>query len=356
MSLRRAALGALLCAVVALVLQARAQAGTIAPDLAFTPDPAVVRTPLELRRAPEQTFLTYPEWFLVYSPEEYADLIVAQPPSRFPYLAHIGQLWQSYRAIALASSEYRFNMQYHVMIIVIATSTTAEYSLKGAYDVLIGRVAELFGQRHTREDVLAARVARAYVDFLDVQPWYRFDFLTPLRQLWTETGVAGVDVVRKLERKHFLTAEYLAKAVYAGVIKTVTQSAYGVAEPTTAVVLDREPGAAQGLKDLRVLTRYDDGAVLATVPRYQAFTDYAETLSSTGISFVEIAGNVEPLLVSVIIPDGFDTRGLSPLFTQRVLTRPGSTRILFTVPVSELSNVIRRFKAAGLRLEHVYDY
>lgn len=311
---------------------------------------------MELRRAPEQTFLTYPEWFLVYSPDEYADFIVTQPPSRFPYLAHIGQLWQSYRAIALASRQYPFNSQYHLMIVVIATSTTVEYALKGGYDLLIGRVAELFGQRGTREDVLAARVARAYVDFLDVQPWYRFDFLTPLRQLWTETGVAGIDVVRKLERKHFLTAEYLAKAVYAGVIKTVTQSAYGVAEPTTAVVLDREPGAGQGLDGLAVLTRYDDGAVLATVPRYQAFTDYAETLSSMGISFVEIAGNVEPLLVSVIVPDGFNPQGLSPLFTQRVLTRPDSTRILFTVPVAELSKVIGRFLAAGLRLEHVYDY
>ena len=32
----------------------------------------VAATPVEDRRPPDQTFLTYPEWFLVFSPAEYA--------------------------------------------------------------------------------------------------------------------------------------------------------------------------------------------------------------------------------------------------------------------------------------------
>ena len=50
-------------------------------------------------RGVEQTLLTFPEWFLVFSPHEYAEFIAGNEPSRFPYYGHIGQFWQSYQAV-----------------------------------------------------------------------------------------------------------------------------------------------------------------------------------------------------------------------------------------------------------------
>ena len=46
-------------------------------------------------RGVEQTLLTYPEWFLVFSPYEYGEFIAANSTSRFPYYGHIAQFWES---------------------------------------------------------------------------------------------------------------------------------------------------------------------------------------------------------------------------------------------------------------------
>ena len=50
-------------------------------------------TPLEYRRNAEQTFLTYPEWFLVHSPNEMAAFYRHNLPGTFPYFAHVSQFW-----------------------------------------------------------------------------------------------------------------------------------------------------------------------------------------------------------------------------------------------------------------------
>ncbi len=65
---------------------------------------AVVRssalTAPEDRRTPDQTFLTFPEWYLVHSPAEYARYLSrSAAPSCFPLFAHIGQFWQGYAAV-----------------------------------------------------------------------------------------------------------------------------------------------------------------------------------------------------------------------------------------------------------------
>ncbi len=43
------------------------------------------------QRAEAFTFLTVPEWYIVYSTDEYAEFIRRQPPSAFPYLGAIAQ-------------------------------------------------------------------------------------------------------------------------------------------------------------------------------------------------------------------------------------------------------------------------
>ena len=180
--------------------------------------------PIEHRRPAEQTFLTYPEWFLVHSPAEYAAYIDGQPVSEFPFLGHVGQFWQAYGSVYDATKDdYPFNAGYHVMIMVIGASTTVEYALKSAYETLIGRLSE-FTRTHgmTEEDVLAAGVAQAYVEFIRETPWYEFDFFGKLKELWTQTSLFGPDMIRKWERKYALTTEYSIKAAYAWLIAKMT--------------------------------------------------------------------------------------------------------------------------------------
>ena len=199
-------------------------------------------TPKEHQRGADQTFLTYPEWFLVHSPAEYAAFVKYRAPSDFPFLGHVGQFWQSYSAVNDAIKDYSFNFGYHVMVMVIGTSTTVEYALRSAYETLIGRLTELT-QTHgmTEEDRLGARVAQDYVDFIRVNPWYDYDFLDKLARLWTQTGWWGPDLLRKWERKYALTTEYAIKAVYGWLIMKATKASYEAPLLVTAVVVDRLP-------------------------------------------------------------------------------------------------------------------
>jgi hypothetical protein len=317
-------------------------------------------SPAEHRRGPEQTFLTFPEWYLVHSPAEYAAYLGSHAPSGFPLFAHIGQFWQSYRAVSSATAEYPFNGGYHLMVSVIGTSTTVEYGLKGLYERTAGRIAEATaGGTRTAEDDYAARVAQEYVDFIREQPWYEFEFGSRLKGLWASVPWSGPHLLRKWERRYALTTEYLVKDGYARLIKLGTQSMYDAPKPTTAVAVDRLPaGAAARLPDLAMLRTAPDGSALILVPRYAAFKDHAAMLADDGASFLEIAGNRSEILLSVLARTGWtpEVRGARVLFTQPILTAPGRERVVVAVPVTGLAEVLRAARADGSKLEHVYDY
>lgn len=318
-------------------------------------------TPPEHRRGEEQTFLTFPEWFLVYSPEEYAAFVRDRPPSDFPFLGHVGQLWSSYLSVLrFTRGRYPPNLGYHAMILVIGVSTTLEYSLRAGYEGLLGRLTAL-SARHgmTAEDRFGARAAADYVDFLRERPWYEFDFLARLRGLWTATPALGPDMLRKWERRYALTTEYAAKALYGRLIGGGTRSTYERPILVTAAWIDRlPPGLEAELPELRVLARRGDGSALVTLPRYAPFTAAAATLAARGVTFREIAGNHGLVLVSALGPAGGapPAAGVTRLFSQPILTRPGRERVALATPVGSLAALLRALPAAGYELEHVYDY
>ena len=292
----------------------------------------VVTTPARDRRPADQTFLTYPEWFLVFSPAEYAAFTREHVPSEFPFLGHIYQFWQGYHAVwRQIRGKYPFNGGYHLMIMVIGTSTTVEYLLRSAYENVIGRIAEATQRRPTKEDVLAARVAQEYVDFIRIEPWYEFDFAKRLKQLWTTTDLWGRDPIRKWERKYFLTTEYGVKAIYGWMIKKATKAAYE--EPILSTVV------------------IDDRGNMRSLPRYEAFMTSASGLAKQGIGFREIAGNRGDILVSVIVPA--PSRAHYVILRQPILTQPGKERLLIAVPVAQLAETLRQYDGA---VEHVFDY
>ena len=344
----RAALG-LVCALVL--------AGALAVS-----SPANSITPPEHRRGEEQTFLTYPEWFLVHSPAEYAAYVADHTPSDFPFWGHVGQLWRSYSAVTHATKEYPFNFGYHVMICVIATSTTVEYAIRSGYETVMGRLTELtMSHGLTEEDRYGARVAQDYVDFIRVLPWYEYDFVAKLRGLWRETSLFGPDLLRKWERRYALTTEYGIKAAYGWLIKKATKASYDEPLLVTAVIVDRFPNLGPQLTQLKPLLEMPGGPALVTVPRYDAFKTYAIALARGGATFREIAGNGASarILLTVLTPSDWAPAlsGSSVLFEDPILTRPGRKRVALVVPVGNLAQALNTLAAArGVEVEHIYDY
>lgn len=318
-------------------------------------------TPPEHRRAADQTFLTFPEWYLVYSPAEYAGFSKDQPPNEFPFVGHLKQFWASYAAVADEANKLETtNYGYHVMINVIGVSTSMEYGFKSAYETLVGRVSlATRGDQMTAEELLAANVAQDYVDFLEAEPWYKYDFAARLKELWTTTGLWGPDPLRKWERKYLLTTEYAAKAIYGWLIGKATAAGYEAPKQTTAVVVANGSNRLFGDLGLEVLDHAGGrGYSIVLLPRYQAFTDKAVELAANGTEFIEIAGNRGDILVSLLTPAGweFNDGTARILIAQPILTQPNQKRYLISVPVARLSGLLRELAGPEIVIEHIYDY
>ncbi len=326
--------------------------------LAVTQEPKPVAGPEHVRGV-EQTLLTYPEWFLVFSPYEYGEFIANNEPSRFPYYGHIGQFWQGYKAVFDETQRRGLDLNpgYHLMIMVIGTSTTVEYAIKSAYEMLVGRLSASFATQPTPEDRYAAAIAQDYVRFIRVLPWYEYDFGKALAGLWRDVPAGGPDLLRKWERRFALTTEYAIKMGYAKLIKLGTKAIYEEPLLVTAVVAQPQPKPDAALPDMKVLAVLPDGSALVTVPRYEAFMTYAQGLADQGIDFAEIAGNRSFILVSVLAPERWTQDAANTqLLAQPILTRQGVQRVLLAVPVSALAQSLRQWKVAKVQVEHVFDY
>jgi hypothetical protein len=309
-------------------------------------------------RAEAFTFLTVPEWYIVYSTDEYAGFVRRQPPSAFPYLSAIGQYWGAYGAACDATrGRYPFEMGYHVMLGVIGVSLTAEYGIKAIYENTIGRATEWLGSTDTPEDVFAAGVAAEYGKFMHTTPWYQFPFADRLSTLWRDVPWWGPRVVRKWERRLAITAELGAKAAYGWVMGQGSQAAYGAEDLTTYGRILRVDARALAAAGGKLIPSKDPVPVVA-LPRYEAFTPAALTLLERGQRFQDIAGN-DDVVVGLRAPDPGEVplvSGASIVGRQRLLTTPGRARVTVAVPVARLHEALAAWRKPGLTVEHIYDY
>jgi hypothetical protein len=295
-------------------------------------------TPKEDRRPADQTFLTFPEWYLVFSPEEQAKYFKQHTATTFPFMSHTAQIWESYKIVNdQIKGRFPVNKGYHFMIWVIGSSSSVEYAVKSWYEKVVGRITDT-QIPVTDEDQFNAGFTQQYVDFIKDKPWYQFDFTSKLKDLWTSTSLLGDHIVRKWERKYWLTSELLVKIAYGKLIGLGTQQVYEEAIPSTAVILEND--------------------TLVMLPRYDKFSDAASDLANKGHSFKEVAGNNSAILVTLILPN---KRSLHYPNTQLVFTQPNASdpsykRIALAVPVSALSTLLQQLKGDQAVIEHVFDY
>jgi hypothetical protein len=316
-------------------------------------------TPIPIPTREESlTFLTLPEWAIVYSTEEYARHLARRAPSQFAYFGSAMQYWRYVDGVCqVTRREYPFNTGYQVMLGVIGSSFSVELVLKGLYENTMGRATEWLASHDTPEDRLAARTAAEYGAFMHTTPWYEFAFGARLRTLWSETPLWGPHVVRKWERRAALTTEYAAKAVYAWVIRTATKSAYEPEALEIQAWIQRVPPEA--FRDPRVVPVHQvgEGSFIVRLPRYEAFTAVVLSLAAQGVRFVNVAGNDEILLTAVA------TRGVSSLpagtsllVDEPILTEGPKRRVALRVPLTALTDVISALRSQHAVIEHVYDY
>ena len=316
------------------------------------------------RRDEGQTFLTHPEWYIVYSSDEYAAYLKDHLPTSFPYLSSIGQFWVHYSEVSRETQHaYPFNTGYHVMLGVIGTSYSVELALKGIYENTVGRITGWTSRgRLSDEDRFAWQVADDYGRFIHVRPWYEYRFADKLAALWTKQPLWGAYPVRKWERKLFLSAEYGIKAVYATAIELATRAAYEPEEDRMLLVASGwTDSVAASHPAVRTLTRLDSVHVLLSAPRYDGFRDELLALgrAHAAVRIDEIAGNDDIVLTGIApAPWRASDARLRVLYALPLPTDASRKRVTARVRVTDLIAVLggADVAAGGLRVDHVYDY
>ena len=314
----------------------------------------------DYRRDEDSTYLGYPEWFIVWSYTEKADFQQRHLPSGFPYFTSIRQYWSGYCCVhGMTRGKYGFNFGEHLMLVVIGTSFSVEYLIRGLYENTIGRLSEwTSGHEVVDEDVYSRRVAREYADFVHVRPFYEFSFWKRFKGLWSANPLWGRHPVRKLERRLFLSVDYSIEAFYCWLIEAATHATYGFEPSDTYAWIERAPSTLFA-ENSRIRKVKDAGpdAYIVIIPRYQEFTDVASWLADRNVHFVEIAGNDE-ILVTAVTPVGwrYDLSAGEASFSTVIATSPGRKRVAISTRVSALHQVLRDLKTRGITVEHVYDY
>ena len=318
----------------------------------YTP---ILERPVD-HRPEARTWLTYPEWYIVYSAESLGGYLAAgERPSAFPYGRHIAGFWKGYCALNRAAAGSQQAGDAKVMIYTIGISYSAELAVKALYEITIGRTAEAISGWTSADDRYAAKVQQRYGAFMHETPWYAFPFPTALSRLW---AVREPDAwFRHWERRGALSAEYGVKAVYAKAIGWLSGATLGRDERTLRMVMTGTPDAIRAIDPrLKVLGSAGPGRVIVEAPRYAQFTDLVGKLAGRPERIVEIAGN-DDIFVTLLAPNSLPrTVGMRRLVLVPIEGREGWSRMGMTVKVAQLQDFLAKARADGARLEHVYDY
>ena len=311
------------------------------------------------RRPLDNTYFTFPEWYIVYSFEDFGHFLDHSSESRFGYLRHILGFWQSFCTINRAmppATASRFDVK--TMIYVIGISYSTEYAVKGLYENTIGRVFEwIRGTRLTPQDEYARAVLQDYAAFLYTVPWFKYPFREKLDGL-EAISAPTPSRLRSWERDFALGTEYFLKIGYAHAIQS-TLDAANDDEPRDImfVVATLPPEVLAAEPRLAPVRTLSPDWQLVQAPRYKALTEILNRLLDGGHRLAEIAGN-QDILITVIAPKDakLDIADTAELFSLDLDAKPGFRRAGLRARIDRLVEIKRALASKGVSLEHFYDY
>jgi hypothetical protein len=313
----------------------------------------LITDPSSLR--PEaNTYLTYPEWHIVFAYDGLAEALKTGDEHAFDYVASVRAFWGSTcRLMEVADAHGGADFGTRSMIHTIGVSFTAEMAVKAAYEETIGRVtAWIRGGRKTPQDLAIAATAVDYAAFLRQTPWYEYPFRREAGTLWS----APFDgYIRGWERRFGIGAELMVKTAYAKLLAGAV-AATGEAQLTIRSVISQlDAGMLAAIPDVKVIGPIGDGIEIET-PRYDRFTHILAEIASRGGVLREIAGN-DDIMVTMTMPWVVDARVPYGTVLLR-MKRDGfrSDRLLVSVKVSDLAALLTAYPLDDPGIEHVFDY
>ncbi|TDT73747.1 hypothetical protein BDE40_2522 [Litoreibacter halocynthiae] len=303
------------------------------------------------QRAEARTYLTYPEWHIVYAYEGYAEVLKRADPHNFPYTKAVTGFWSSLCALTEKADELgKAGTDAKLTIYTIGASFTLEMLFKAAYEETIGRIASWTSDTSPQDKVEMA-MAADYATFLQEIPWYKYDF-----DAWyAKLMAAPTEGIRSYERRIALGIEWKAKAAYARIIAKAA-GAVGVDKLTMRIAIQGvTPDDLKAYPEITVISG-EGGTIIAEVPRYRTFTKLVEKLlfDYSQARIVEVAGNDDILISLDARPNPVLRDDLNVLSITNRVGFYERTRVLVAMKVDQLHTLTPTLKLSGL--EHIYDY
>lgn len=309
-------------------------------------------------REEEQTFLTVPEWYLVFNPKEYAEFLKeGKNPSDFPFYASINEYWTIYdRSKKLVSEAYPENAEYNTMLQVIGVSITLEYSMKILYENSIGRLFSFFSNGTLSDEekiIIDAQIA--YSDFIYHTAWYEFEFMPWVNKIWTTSNTAKSNWFRKIERKLFFSFEFIFKAGYAKLIEIGAKTSYDVPVTEIFLLIETNDSITES-NEVKILHEKDNKKIIS-ITRWGAFTTNMLKLSKKNIKVLDIGGNDE-IVTSLLLDKSkdFNYKDLNILYKSNLVTNDNIIRLVCLSNVSNLIDLINAADKSNIEVEHIFDY
>ncbi|NOS56361.1 MAG: dehydrogenase, partial [Cyclobacteriaceae bacterium] len=305
-----------------------------------------------------QTFLTVPEWYLVFNPKEYADFLEkGNDPSNFPFYASINEYWALYdRSMKLVSNAYPKNEEYNTMLNVIGISITLEYTAKMLYENTVGRVFSWFSNGTiSDEERMIVEAQRAYSNFIYDKAWYEFKFMPWVKRIWSISNNANSNWFRKMERTLFFTLEFTFKAGYASLIEWAAKASYE--EPVTDIfLLVSTTDSLQTFQNVKMIHQEGEKKIIG-IKRWGSFTKTILSIADQNIDILEIGGNDE-ILVSVLVErkEKSNLDHYELLYESLVVSDMNLVREVYLISVPKLLGFVRDSKQQGIEVEHIFDY
>ena len=314
--------------------------------------PLIVDPAFQRREA--NTYLTYPEWHIVYAYDGLAEALKTGDEHRFDYWSSIAAFWRSTCALMRTADEHGgADFDTRSMIHTIGVSFTMEMLAKAAYEETAGRaVAWLRGGTKTPQDQAIAKASLDYAAFLRQNPWYVFPFDREVGNLWA-APVTGV--VRGWERRLAIGFELTLKRAYAGVIGGAVAATAPAQLVIRTVVSGLDTAALAKMPDVKVVGPVEGGVVIET-PRYDLFTRILVDVAKRNGTVREIAGN-DDIMVTLTVPAGSELLASNADVILRMRRESFATeRLLVNVKVTDLAALLRAYPLGDPGLEHVFDY
>ena len=306
------------------------------------------------QRREANTYLTYPEWHIVYAYDGLAAALQNGDEHGFDYAASVSRFWSSTCALMqVADAHGGADWDTRSMIHTIGVSFAAEMALKAAYEETIGRAtAWLRGGSKTPQDRAVAAMAVDYASFLRQTPWYQYPFTRERQKLWA-TPIDGW--VRGWERRLGIGIEFSAKSAYAGVIAGAVAATAPAKLTIRSVVSGIDAARLARIPEVTVIGARGNAVEIET-PRYDLFTRILVEIARRGGEVREIAGN-DDIMVTLTVPPG-DDPGLrqGTIIMRMKRDSIAGDRLLVDLKVAQLASLLRTFKLSDPGLEHVFDY